>query len=340
MSFDLTNKNISDTFQHLLQTTGSDGNELYDLQGNPIIDLRISGSLIAEQYTVSSSTSYITTSYSAGSTEFGDTAGDTHKFTGSIRVKGNIETSDGDIIESPTGTASGSTVLTIGHSPVRLNLNSLDEHTVGWTGMILTQSRVGIGTDAPSATLHVHGIISSSGPVEYLADIGTNVVYSSTGSSNATADSVPANRFAINVPREDMSGLTHELTVSGSISASGDLHIDGTLTATRKSFEIPHPTKPNKRLTYGSLEGPEYGVYIRGKLENKNIIYLPEYWTKLVDKNTITVQLTPIKNYQKLYVEKIKSNKVYVGKNGFKNINCYYNVYAERKDGKIEVEGR
>ena len=136
-----------------------------------------------------------------------------------------------------------------------------------------------------------------------------------------------------------MSGLTHELTVSGSISASGDLHIDGTLTATRKSFDIPHPTKPNKRLTYGSLEGPEYGVYIRGKLENENIIYLPEYWTKLVDENTITVQLTPIKNYQKLYVEKIKSNKVYVGKYGFKNINCYYNVYAERKDGKIEVEG-
>ena len=48
MSFDLTNKNISDTFQHLLQATGSDGNELYDLAGNPIIDLRISGSLIAE----------------------------------------------------------------------------------------------------------------------------------------------------------------------------------------------------------------------------------------------------------------------------------------------------
>ena len=35
MSFDLTNKNISDTFQNVLQVTGSDGNELFDLQGNP-----------------------------------------------------------------------------------------------------------------------------------------------------------------------------------------------------------------------------------------------------------------------------------------------------------------
>ena len=33
MSYDLTNKNISDTFQNLLQRTGSD-NQLYDLNGN------------------------------------------------------------------------------------------------------------------------------------------------------------------------------------------------------------------------------------------------------------------------------------------------------------------
>ena len=38
MSFDLTNKNISDTFQNLLQKTGSDG-RLYDLEGNQINDL-------------------------------------------------------------------------------------------------------------------------------------------------------------------------------------------------------------------------------------------------------------------------------------------------------------
>ena len=32
MSFDLTNKNIQDTFQNLLQKTGSDG-RLFDLEG-------------------------------------------------------------------------------------------------------------------------------------------------------------------------------------------------------------------------------------------------------------------------------------------------------------------
>ena len=43
MSFDLTNKNISKTFQNLLQRTGSD-NSVYDLEGNAIGDLKISGS--------------------------------------------------------------------------------------------------------------------------------------------------------------------------------------------------------------------------------------------------------------------------------------------------------
>mgnify|MGYP003673687223 FL=1 len=38
MSFDLTNKNIQDTFQNLLQKTGSDG-RLFDLEGNQVNDL-------------------------------------------------------------------------------------------------------------------------------------------------------------------------------------------------------------------------------------------------------------------------------------------------------------
>jgi len=40
MSFDLTNKNIQDTFQNLLQKTGSDG-RLHDLEGNQVNDLTL-----------------------------------------------------------------------------------------------------------------------------------------------------------------------------------------------------------------------------------------------------------------------------------------------------------
>jgi hypothetical protein len=91
-------------------------------------------------------------------------------------------------------------------------------------------------------------------------------------------------------------------------------------------------------LVYGSLEGPEYGVYVRGKTTN-NIIELPEYWTALIDSETITVNLTPIGRYQKLYVVSIFDNKVLIANEDNSPINCYYDVIAERKDiPRLEVE--
>ena len=51
--------------------------------------LRVQGDVIAENMIVSSSTTYMTTSFSAGSTISGDTPDDTHQFTGSIHVSGS-----------------------------------------------------------------------------------------------------------------------------------------------------------------------------------------------------------------------------------------------------------
>ena len=47
-------------------------------------------SLTAEQYIVSSSITHMTTSFSSGSTIFGDTVDDTHQMTGSLYVSGDI----------------------------------------------------------------------------------------------------------------------------------------------------------------------------------------------------------------------------------------------------------
>ena len=120
-----------------------------------------------------------------------------------------------------------------------------------------------------------------------------------------------------------------------------NLTIVGSLSAATKSFVIPHPTKPGKKLRYGSLEGPENGVYVRGRLQGVDTIELPEYWTKLVDPASITVQLTPISTHQDLYVEQIENNRVVIANaNDFAtSINCFYVVYAERCDvAKLEVE--
>jgi hypothetical protein len=99
-----------------------------------------------------------------------------------------------------------------------------------------------------------------------------------------------------------------------------------------KSFDIPHPTKPNThRLRYVCLEGPETGAYIRGKLKS-NIIELPDYWKDLVYEDSISVFFTPIGEYQQLYVEKIENGeKIYVQNRLRSFINCDYIIYGERK---------
>lgn len=134
-------------------------------------------------------------------------------------------------------------------------------------------------------------------------------------------------------------GIATQSNGAYAMNVLGDVNITGTLYATSKSFEIVHPLDNTKRLTYGSLEGPEYGVYYRGKLNNEHIISLPDYWTELVDENSITVNLTPFGIRQNLYVEKVENNKVYVGSDNSGLASCYYVVYAERKDiPKIIVE--
>ena len=124
-----------------------------------------------------------------------------------------------------------------------------------------------------------------------------------------------------------------KLTVEGNISGSGNLVVEGSIEGASKSFNIPHPTLEGKRLIYGSLEGPEHGVYARGKVEG-NTIELPDYWVNLVDEDTITVQLTSIGKHQNLYVKDIKDNKVFIGNGNLlsSSIKAFYFIQAMRKD--------
>ena len=61
---------------------------------------------------------------------------------------------------------------------------------------------------------------------------------------------------------------------------------------TGKAFTIQHPIEEEKWLVHSCLEGPEAGVYYRGKDVAPTTIKLPEYATKIADN--FTVQITPI----------------------------------------------
>jgi hypothetical protein len=116
------------------------------------------------------------------------------------------------------------------------------------------------------------------------------------------------------------------------------LQVNGDFAASSKSFVIDHPTKEDKQLIHGSLEGPEYGVYHRGTIQS-NTITLPDYWSGLVREDSITVQLTPRGEFQHLYVVSYSLTEVIIGAADSETINCFYTIYGERADiDRLEVE--
>ena len=121
--------------------------------------------------------------------------------------------------------------------------------------------------------------------------------------------------------------------------------------ASPKPFDLEHPTKgKGHRLRYACIEGPEVGVYYRGRLKGKNIIELPYYWKDLVHEDSITVQLQPIGKDQNLVIESFNSEYIVIEVGANQDfltneilIDCFYHVYAERKDINpliVEYEGK
>ena len=173
-----------------------------------------------------------------------------------------------------------------------------------------------------------------------------------TSTANVTLErnTGPITQFFVDATTSYFNGsvtIDLNLNVLGSLTVSGvniisDINLAKALPA--KPFDIPHPSKPEThRLRYISLEGPEIAVYFRGKLENTNVIELPEYWKDLIHPESISVNLTPYGTYQELYVEKIVWGQQIIIKNRESGpINCYFTVYAERKDMEkliVEYEG-
>ena len=144
-------------------------------------------------------------------------------------------------------------------------------------------------------------------------------------------------------------GASKALSVKGDIDQDGNIVTTGTINtngsninvgkvigtganAAVKAFDIEHPSKSGHRLRHICLEGPESAIYYRGRLRNEKVIRLPFYWKDLVNIDTISVQLQPIGAHQNIIVKRWDDEYVYLQAQGALPINCFFHVYAERKD--------
>ena len=238
------------------------------------------------------------------------------------------------VLFTPSSSSSGSAVS----SDNTFFFNSFTE-ILSVSGLAVTASTA--STSSTTGALIVTGGVGVGGTITVGFGVSTPVLSAPNNliikpgvdSSNA----IQFTRSSTAIPVVTFDTLNSRVGI-GVTNPEYDLEVNCEISATTKSFLIPHPTKENMKLRYGSLEGPENGVYLRGELRDSNEILLPDYWEKLVDHSTITVHLTPIGN-KTVFVKEIKTNKIIVGSRLFQKIHCFYSVWAERKDvPKLKVE--
>ena len=120
--------------------------------------------------------------------------------------------------------------------------------------------------------------------------------------------------------------------------------VGGSIKAQTKSFKIAHPLNPETMyLEHGSLEGPEHGIYQRGRASGYDSVevQLPDYF-KVLSEEEITVHITS-RVPDILYVSNSNSNSFKVQRvkrNIFRKqyIEFDYFVVGERTDIKLIVE--
>jgi len=216
---------------------------------------------------------------------------------------------------------------------------------------------LGVGAEKVDHTAYIQGntqigkVDAFSNPTATLMvgredTIGTALSVNVKGCQQIDGDSGMANGLLVSGGSSvDSLYVVGDLFVSGSIDGGNKGRLAsrfGAADGRPKPFDIKHPSKEGYRLRYACIEGPEVGVYYRGRVRGEKIIKLPDYWKDLVDVESISVQLQPIGAHQDVIVKRWDEEFIYLQAQGGMPVNCFYHVYAARKDVNplyVEYEG-
>ena len=176
---------------------------------------------------------------------------------------------------------------------------------------------------------------------QFLAGSGVTLSFSASSITFTTSGTLSGSGTSGYVPLWTDGGTS--LTDSIMQQSGNTLVVAGSIKAQTKSFKIQHPLDPNKYLEHGSLEGPEHGIYQRGRASGKGTVQvdLPDYF-QVLSENDISVHITSrIPN--NLYVSESNSkffkvkrvNSIFL-RNEY--IEFDYFVIGERTDIKLIIE--
>jgi len=130
-------------------------------------DIKVHGDIIAENYIVSSSVTHMTTSFSSGSTIFGDTTDDTHQFTGSLKVGGNAffrEIGSGHQVYIDSDAGGVAQIGTNTYTPLSIRANGNQAIYIS-QGAVVSMGTTNVGNLTSTGTIvstGANGLISGS----------------------------------------------------------------------------------------------------------------------------------------------------------------------------------
>ena len=166
---------LNNTSSTIFATTGSNifnGNQI--VQGN----ITVVGNLIAQQYVVSSSVSYFTSSYFDGSTKFGDTESDTHQFTGSLRSP--------NITGSLLGTASIA-LIALTSSYINVATNAVSSSFANTASVSVSSSFASTSSYNLNSISSSYSLTSVSSSYSNVANTATSATSANTATSSSYA---------------------------------------------------------------------------------------------------------------------------------------------------------
>lgn len=237
-------------------------------------DLTVNGTITANQLNINVTTVTSSIIYSSGSTKFGDTSDDTHQFTGSLLVSGNITVANGfsfagsgaNLTNIPNSSLNNSTV-TIGTTSIALGgtstvIQGLTELTssvvTGTTGLFssITAGTVlgnGSGLTSLNATQLTTGVVATNvggtGQTTYTDGqllIGNsigNTLTKSTLTAGTNIGITNGNGNIIVSLSSSLAGLTNVATTgltSSNVLISNSLKASSSLAVSRVTVNAPY----------------------------------------------------------------------------------------------------